>query len=82
MNSQYNKFRNFKEVVKMTVQILVDEIMDGERVEITLAKYIGLSLTKKDVQIVKNAVKKKDKQQIYRAVQTILQKPRNRKLLN
>lgn len=66
----------------MTVQILVDEIMDGERVEITLAKYIGLSLTKKDVQIVKNAVKKKDKQQIYRAVQTILQKPRNRKLLN
>ncbi|KQL52381.1 hypothetical protein AN964_01695 [Heyndrickxia shackletonii] len=66
----------------MTVQIVVDEIMGGERVEVTLAKYIGLSLTKKDVQIVKNAVKKKDEQQIYRAVQTILQKPRNRKLLN
>lgn len=43
----------------MTVQIVVDEIMGGERVEVTLAKYIGLSLTKKDVQIVKNAVKKK-----------------------
>ena len=82
MNSHYNKDRNLKEVVKMTVQIVVDEIMDGERVEVTLAKYIGLSLTKKDVQIVKNAVKKRDEQQIYRAVQTILQKPRNRKLLN
>ncbi|MGV3465170.1 MAG: hypothetical protein ACO1OT_07750 [Heyndrickxia sp.] len=66
----------------MTVQILVDEILGGGKVEVTLAKYIGLSLTKKDVLIVKNAVRKKDEQQVYRAVQTILQKPRNRKLLN
>ncbi|PKR84110.1 hypothetical protein [Heyndrickxia camelliae] len=66
----------------MTIQIVVDEILGGGKIEVTLAKYIGLSLTKKDVQIVKNAVKKKDEQQIYHAVQTILQKPRNRKLLN
>jgi len=66
----------------MTVQIVVDEILSGAKVEVTLAKYIGLSLTKKDVQIVKYAVKKRDEQQIYRAVQTIFQSPRNRKLLH
>jgi hypothetical protein len=64
----------------MTTQLL-EEIISGASIEVTLAKYIGLSLTKSDVQFVKRAVKAKDEKQIDLAITSIMHKHQKRKLL-
>lgn len=67
----YNWFPEPIKAAKRTPDFMAEKIANGDNVEMTLKKYIDLSLTKNEIQYVKDAAITKDPETIDNAIESI-----------
>ncbi|MGI2328360.1 alkaline phosphatase [Planococcus sp. YIM B11945] len=70
----YNWFTDPIKAAKRTPDFMAQQIIDGETVEKTLAKYLDLELAKEELQSVKKAAEAKDYTAIDNAIENIINK--------